>query len=121
MTLTTEIQELREMCKHLMVFSRNAARQSQSKNQNKNGGSRINIDKWRMTKTTPMVERDGKTWYWYPHHVYEDIYNGLYVTYKSGDHDDWVKRKQSHKDRIAKKKTSDISKDEESDDPTNKR
>ena len=121
MALTTEMQELKEMHRNLMAFSSTAGQTSQSKTQSKGGGSRINIDAWRMTKTTPMVEKDGKTWYWCPHHVYEDKYNGLYVTHKPEDHEDWVKRKQSYKDRMTKKKTSDVPKDDDADDSSGKK
>ena len=53
--------------------------------------------------------------------MYEDKYNGLYVTHKPEDHEDWVKRKQSYKDRMTKKKTSDVPKDDDADDSSGKK
>ena len=57
------------------------------------------ITEWRMTKTSDMVEKDGKTWYCCPKHVVAGKYNGLYVTRKQEDHDDWMKRREAWRSR----------------------
>ena len=48
-----------------------------------------------MVKTTSSVTKDGKTWHWCPHHSYEGKYDGLYVTHKPEDHDEWQKKKDA--------------------------
>ena len=48
-----------------------------------------------MTKTTDTLERDGKTWHWCPKHVVPGTYNGLYVTHKLEDHDEWKMRRDN--------------------------
>ena len=48
-----------------------------------------------MTKTTDTLERDGKTWHWCPKHVIPGTYNGLYVTHKPEDHEEWKKRRDN--------------------------
>jgi hypothetical protein len=39
-----------------------------------------------------MIERDGKTWYWCNDHRYNNkgvVTNGMYVTHKPQDHEQW--------------------------------
>ena len=59
------------------------------------------IADWRMKKGQEQLDRDGKTWFWCPHHKMEGKYNGLYVTHKPEDHGEWQKRKD---ERNAKKR-----------------
>ena len=47
--------------------------------------------------------KDGKTWHWCPHHVVEGKYDGLYVTHKPEDHDEWQRKKDIN---LEKKRTS---------------
>ena len=47
------------------------------------------------------MTRDGKKWFWCPHHKIEGKYDGLYVTHKPKDHEEWLKRKN---ERIVKKR-----------------
>ena len=67
----------------------------------------ISIDPWRMVKKGPTITMNGKTWHWCPHHVIEGKYNGLYVTHKPEDHDEWQKKKDLNleKKRASKNKT----------------
>lgn len=48
-----------------------------------------------MTKGAERVERDGKTWYWCPYHVFPGKYNGLYVTHRQEDHEEWKKKRDT--------------------------
>ena len=41
------------------------------------------------------MDRDGKTWWWCPHHKTEGLFDGLYVTHKPEDHDEWKKDKRN--------------------------
>jgi len=59
-----------------------------------------------MNKTDDMVERDGKNWWWCPKHVLPGKYDGLYVTHKPEDHEDWLKRKEERRAKFSKDKTS---------------
>ena len=52
-----------------------------------------------MTKTYDVVEKDGKTRYWCPKHVVSGKCDGVYVTHKSEDHDDWRKRREAWRSR----------------------
>jgi len=81
LALATEVQELKDMHIKMYALASNAGILGHQKSTSKSGGgSRVDITEWRMTEATLMVQRDGKTWYWCPHHVYEDMQNGLYVT-----------------------------------------
>ena len=120
LALSTQIDQLMEAQSKLMALTSNSSQQqnnSQSRNTQKSGDKVMSIDSWRMVKTTPSIERDGKTWYWCPHHVYPDKYDGLYVTHKPEDHEDWVKRKESFRNRFAKNKPKEDSKDKDNEDP----
>jgi len=51
------------------------------------------------------VDRDGKTWYWCPHHKVEGSYDGLYVTHKPEEHEEWKNnRSQFRKKKFESKK-----------------
>ena len=52
------------------------------------------IVEWRMTKTEEMLEKDGKTWYWCPKYVVPVKYDGLYVTHKQEEHNNWKKMRE---------------------------
>ena len=109
LALATEVQELRDMHTKMYALASNGGSSGQQKpsSTKTGGGSRVNIAEWRMKKSTPMVERDGKTWYWCPHHKYEDMYDGLYVTHKPEEHDEWQKRKETYKTKNRKKGSED--------------
>ena len=95
--LTTQVQKLVEMQTPLV------ANATQATNQNRNP-SRFQfteIAAWRMKKGPEKLEKDGKTWFWCPHHKIEGQYDGLYVTHKPEDHDAWLQRKN---DRLAKRR-----------------
>ena len=61
---------------------------------NQNQRERVQgITNWRMKKTVDSIERDGKKWHWCPKHVVPGTYDGLYVTHKPEDHDEWKKKR----------------------------
>ena len=62
------------------------------------------IEAWRMKNTAPMVERDGKIWWWCPKHVIPGRYDGLYVTHKPEDHEEWVQKKEDRKAKFMKER-----------------
>ena len=120
LALTTQVEQLKETQNKLMAFTSTLSRQ-QGKNHQKSGDKVMSIDSWRMTKTLPTINRDGKTWHWCPHHVYPDKYNGLYVTHKPEDHEDWVKRKESFRNKFSKKKPKDDNDDKDDEEPSQKK
>ena len=90
MALTTKVEELiasRSNGRTAYVSYRQGGDQKSSRF--------ISIDAWRMVKTTPSVIKNGKTWFWCPHHSYKGKYDGLYVTHKPEDHDEWQKKKDA--------------------------
>ena len=64
---------------------------------------KLRIPEWRTIKKGDKVDRDGKTWWWCPKHKAEGLFDGLYVTHKPEDHDEWSRR---NKEARAKKKTA---------------
>ena len=62
-----------------------------------------------MKKGQDQVNRDGKTWFWSPHHKMKGKYDGLYVTHKPEEHEEWVRKKNERNAR--KKKTRDEQKE----------
>ena len=46
-----------------------------------------------MTKKSDSIEKDGKTWHWCLHHKVDGTYDGLYVTHRPEEHEDWKKNK----------------------------
>ena len=99
LALTTQIDKLVEMQTKLAAHATNGPSNSTSRY-----SSRFQFTEladWRMKKGSEQMEKEGKTWYWCPHHKIEGKYDGLYVTHKPEEHDDWLQRKNA---RLAKKK-----------------
>ena len=67
-----------------------------------NNSKYLTIDSWRMKKTEPTIQKEGKTWYWCPKHVSTGKYEGLYVTHKPEDHEEWAKNRNRFKRREKK-------------------
>ena len=58
-----------------------------------------------MTKTSDSIEKDGKTWHWCPHHKVDGTYDGLYVTHRPEEYEDWKKNKfQFRREKFQKDK-----------------
>merc|ERR1711982_54422 len=49
------------------------------------------VEPWRKVYVQESIVRNGRTWYWCPHHRMPD-YNGLYVTHHPKDHFEWAKK-----------------------------
>ena len=115
LALTTKIDNLEA----LMKLSANATQKQNpqsSSNNAPNNSKWLTIDKWRMEKGEPMIKKEGKTWYWCPKHVSPGKYDGLYVTHKSEDHDEWAKNRSRFKKRSDKK--DDKNKEENKNEPS---
>ena len=62
---------------------------------------------WRMKKKSDSVERNGKTWHWYPHHKLPGVFNGLYMQHKPGKGDDeWAAKKKERQEKHKQGKSS---------------
>ena len=65
------------------------------KRQDFQGEGKNTIEEWRMTKTEDVVTRNGKEFYWCPHHKQPGRYDGLYVSsHKPEEHDEFMKNKR---------------------------
>jgi hypothetical protein len=62
-------------------------------NSDRNGGVEMvaNVEKWRTIKGKGKFTKNGKDWWWCPHHVKEDHWDGLYVRHKPSQHKGWRK------------------------------
>ena len=86
MALATQIQTM----SNLLDISKSAHltnNQSNSGRQNK-----INIASWRKFKTSALVKRDNKKWYWCPKHTCKGDYDRIYVTHPAPEHDKCVEK-----------------------------
>ena len=99
LALTTQVEKLLEMQTQKAAHTTQAPGTQNFRNTNRFQFTEI-VD-WRMKKGQDQITRDGKKWYWCPHHKIEGKYDGLYVTHKPEEHNEWLKRKN---DCIAKKK-----------------
>ena len=49
---------------------------------------------WKKTKRGETIEHEGATLHWCTHHVHlEGLWDGLYISHKSEDHDSWKEEK----------------------------
>ena len=115
LALTTKVDQLEakmQLAAHSTQKQTHRSFDSSNNNGSAGGNSRyLTIDDWRKKKTETMIKRDGKTWYWCPKHVSPGNWDGLYVTHKPEDHDEWAK----NRNRFRKKdKNEDPQKKEES-------
>ena len=51
------------------------------------------------------MEKDGKTWYLCPHHVKEGLFDGLYMSHKPEDHDEWARKKKEKAEKQKRNKS----------------
>jgi len=109
MALTTEVQQLRAETKQFSAMvTNNSSGKPKGSASSDTSKDFLSIKSWRMVKTNDSVERDGKTWYWCPHHKVEGSYDGLYVTHKAEEHDEWKNnRSQFRKKKFETKKDGD--------------
>ena len=80
----------------------------------KNGGAtalatssekpKLAFPEWRTKKGKDSVNRDGKQWWWCPHHKKEGLFDGLYMTHKPCDHDEWLEKKKERRQKAKEMK-----------------
>ena len=74
-----------------------------------------------MKKTDDTIQREGKTWYWCPHHRLDGTYYGLYVTHKPEEHEEWKRNKSEFRRNKYSKEKNNVDPDGASDDNTKKK
>ena len=84
LALTTRIQELENMKTQPFTGDKD--------NSGANNNDSFKIEEWRFVKDGDTVTRDGKKWWWCPHH---NKGKGLYVRHPPSEHDDWAARKRA--------------------------
>ena len=110
--LTTKVENLEAALATNNTSTTNNATTSETKSK-----PQLRIPEWRTIKKGDKVDKDGKTWWWCPHHKAEGLFDGLYVTHKSEDHDKWKKDKKNFR---RNKSSSSSSVDSESKSSTQK-
>ena len=56
---------------------------------------------WRSKKGANKITREGRTWYWCPHHKHpRGTFDGLYMTHKPEHHDEWRDRRNQRKKTV---------------------
>ena len=116
MALTTQVEQLVEAQKQFTALTTQKTEYKPLQAQGSRPGDFLSIKAWRMKKTENTVTRDGKTWHWCPHHKQEGEYDGLYVTHKPEEHDEWKKNKfQFRRNKYARSKKNDENKDDSKD------
>jgi len=61
------------------------------------------VEPWRKVYVQNAIVKNGRTWYWCPHHRMPD-YNGLYVTHHPNDHYKWAEKVAENKKSKSMKK-----------------
>ncbi|MGL6008733.1 MAG: hypothetical protein ACRC1D_04680 [Culicoidibacterales bacterium] len=98
--LTTQISELKTEVSRLSA----KAPAKQEETATPSDKPKYVFELWRLEKVDNklehnMVQRDGKTWYWCDKHKHNGkngvISNGMYVTHKPDQHDNWFARKSA--------------------------
>ena len=97
--LTTQVSELENKLSKLNTASGSSKQNEQAPAQ---GNNKYVFELWRLSKVDNkaehnMIERDGKTWYWCNDHRYKNkgvVSNGMYVTHKPQDHEQWRLNKE---------------------------
>ena len=100
--LTTQLEEAKKQLIQAYATNAQTANKSQGEQNTplNSTGRKPNVKSWRMRKTfRDKVERDGKVYFWCPHHKYPGFYNGLYVTHPPHQHDEWKDRQDRMKKR----------------------
>ena len=75
-----------------------------------------------MKKTEDSIQKEGRTWYWCPHHKVEGSYDGLYVTHKPEEHEEWKNnRSQFRRKKYLEKKKDNSDESKEKNSKTSKK
>ena len=88
MALSTQLEKLKKENVALASLANEPANSNLSTN---NNGS-YKIEEWRFIKDGETMDRDGKKWWWCPHH---NKGKGMYVRHPPSEHDDWAARKRA--------------------------
>ena len=98
--LTTELESLRKAQTTLTALVTDTAGNSYANKWKKSAsGYSFSIEPWRKIKGEASVERNGKQWWWCPHHKMEGEFDGLYVTHQPEKHDEWKQNKEARSER----------------------
>ena len=118
MALTTQVEQLVEAQKQYlaMVSAKKTRMNAAAKPGSTNPGDFLSIKAWRMKKTEDSVQKEGRTWYWCPHHKVEGSYDDLYVAHKPEEHDEW----KNNRGQFQKKKYLEKKQDKSEDKDENK-
>ena len=90
--LITKVNDLEEKLKNKTSTSNQQTPGQPSNKKN-------SIEDFRMKYVGDSIVVDGKTWHWCKRHKKEGVYDGLYVTHREDDHDDWLDRKNNWKNK----------------------
>ena len=124
MALTTQVEQLVEAQKQYsaMVTAKGNAAPTSSNAASGKPGDFLSIKAWRMKKTEDSIQKEGRTWYWCPHHKVEGSYEGLYVTHKPEEHEEWKNnRSQFRRKKYLDKKKDNSDEGKEKDSDTSKK
>ena len=118
MALTTQVEKLVEAQKQYTVLATQAKPSGGSNtNEISEKGDYLSIKAWRMKKTEDEIKKQVKTWYWCSHHKLDGVYDGLYVTHKLEDHEEWKKNKfKFRRSKFARGKKNNNSEEKDKDD-----
>ena len=65
------------------------------------------LAKWRIVKVEEKLTRDGKTYWWCPHHRRDNFYDGMYMEHDPGDgHKAWKSNLDKKKGRRKNKNSN---------------
>jgi hypothetical protein len=89
LTLTTKVDKLETKNNQLKALG--TASQPPPKGGPRHGvDMKGGVDTWRTVKQNQTLMKDGKTWYWCPHHKHpRGEFDGLYCLHKPEDHNEW--------------------------------
>ena len=122
MALTTQVEQLVAAQQQMLAYTTQKKVTFSTPNEAPKDGDYLSIKAWRMKKTEDIIQQHGKTWYWCPHHKVEGSYDGLYVTHKPDEHDEWKKNKfQFRRNKFSRDKKMDAEEDKSEDESSEKK
>ena len=93
--LATQVQTLQSQLKgNKKSLQANATASSSNGKVTNKTEKELGFPEWRTKKGKAEVTRDGKTYWWCPHHKREGYFDGLYMPHKPEDHDAWKENKK---------------------------
>jgi hypothetical protein len=96
--LTSEVSELKKKVNNFKTPSSTGTTPGAARPPPTGGG----VQPWQLQevkngKEFGCIEKDGRTWYFCPHHSWNGEKCGMYVTHKPCDHEAWQERKDRYK------------------------